>query len=97
MSEFLRLWGLIILIAVILIGLSIWLMKKFKEHPLTKYIPTLAIWMLSIIFFLYGRFFAESMQDLGYYVMAMITGLATFIVMIFTLIIDNLQNRRRLK
>jgi predicted tellurium resistance membrane protein TerC len=97
MSEFLRLWGFIILVAVILIGLSIWLMKKFKAHPMTKYMPTLAIWMLSIILFIYGRFFAESMQDLGYYVMSMITGLATFIVMIATLVIDNLRNRRRIK
>lgn len=95
MNEFVRFWGLVLVVVAILVVISIFLMKKFKKHPVYKYIPTLAIWLLSVFFFVMAVFFAQPMQDLGYFVMAMITGAATFISLILTIVISKIMERKK--
>jgi predicted tellurium resistance membrane protein TerC len=95
--EALRFWGLVLLVVVLIVGLTILLMRIFEKRPMVKYIPTIIIWLLSIFLFIMGRFFAEPMQDLGYYVMAMITGVATFIALIITIFIEKAQTKKRKK
>jgi hypothetical protein len=88
MDAFLRFGGLVILIVAVLVGITILLMKKFKNKIIIKVLPTILAWVISIIFFIMGAFFAQPMQDLGYYVMAMITGMSAFITLVVTIIID---------
>jgi hypothetical protein len=95
MGEFLRFWGLIALVASIVIALTILLIKRFKKVGLYKYIPTIVIWLISLSFLLYSLFFAEPMQDLGFLVASMITGIATFITLIVTITIDVTMKRRK--
>ena len=97
MSAFLRFWGLVVLIVTILVLVTIFLMKKFNDKDIAKYIPTFMMWAISIIFFVIATFFAQPMQDLGYFVMSMITGLATLITLIITIIITKVQDRKRKK
>ncbi len=95
MSEFLRFWGLVALVVAIVTVLTILLIKRFKKVGLYKYIPTIVIWLISLFFLLYSLFFAEPMQDLGFLVLSMITGIATFITLIVTIIIDVIMKRKK--
>lgn len=95
MSESIRFYGPILLIAIIFITISILLMKKFKKKSIYMYLPTIVLWLVSVFLFTFAIFFAEPMQDLGYIVMAMITGLATFITLIVTIVIDIYRKRRK--
>lgn len=95
--------GLVLVVALIVVGLSLLLMRIFKSSPMIKYIPVFLIWILSITLFIMGRFFAQPMQDLGYYVMSMITGMATFVALIVMIILEraerikNDKNRKKKK
>lgn len=97
MSEIIRFWGHVLIIVALLVVLSIILMKKFRKHIYYRYIPTVLIWILSLILFVFAIVFAKPMQDLGYFVMALITGVATFISLIITIIIDTYQKKKHKK
>jgi uncharacterized membrane protein len=72
-------------------------MRKFKGKTMVIYIPTLTIWLISIMFFIMAIMTTESMRDLGYFVMSMITGIATFITLIATIIISKYRQRKVIK
>lgn len=97
MSTFFRMAGLIGLLVSVLGIITILLMRKFRNNAIMRYIPTLIIWLVSIVFLVMAIFFAEPMQDLGYLVMAMITGIATFITLVITIVISKRQSRKNIK
>jgi uncharacterized membrane protein len=94
MSEFLRFWGLVVVVVICLVSITVALMKIFEKTSIAKYIPTLAMWLISIIFLVMAVFFSEPMQDLGYLIASMITGVATFITLIVTLFIIKYKEKR---
>jgi len=61
----------IFVIGIILVLLVIYLNKKFKNKFII-YIPSIVNFVLGLVFFIWGNFFAESMQDLGMFVLTMI-------------------------
>ncbi|MDD2203270.1 MAG: hypothetical protein PHD78_02675 [Bacilli bacterium] len=95
MSELLRFWSLVIVVVICLVGITIALMKKYKEAAIAKYIPTLVMWLVSIFFLVMAILSSESMKDLGYLIMSMITGLATFITLIITLCIIKYNEKKQ--
>ncbi|MFA5407512.1 MAG: hypothetical protein WC343_01945 [Bacilli bacterium] len=87
-------WIMIGAVTLITLGISLLLKLLFKKKAIIKYIPIFVVWLLSAILFGYGLFFAEAMQDLGYYVMAMITGLSSLIDLIALIIIDYITKNK---
>ena len=77
-----------ILVIVLIFGLIVFFFFFKSNKSFVWYVPTLILWLISIIFFIMAKFFALPMQDLGYLVMAMITGIASFLTLIVTLIIS---------
>lgn len=94
MNDVLRFWIPVIVGAIVLAGISIVLMKRFKEKPICKYIPSLMIWLISFILFIYAIFFAPPMADIGYMIMSMMLGIATFLSFVVTMIIDAHQRNK---
>lgn len=94
MNDVLRFWGPVIVGIIVLVIISIGLMKKFKEKTICKYIPSLMLWLASFILFIYAFFFAKPMADIGYMIISMILGIATFLSFVVTMIIDTHQRKR---
>ncbi|MDD2470029.1 MAG: hypothetical protein PHI22_03795 [Bacilli bacterium] len=85
---------LMILITAGVSGITSFLMKKFKGKPLTKYFPTFAIWFISFISFMLGTFYAEPIEDLAFWIISIVTGLATIFVLIATIAISRVQEKK---
>lgn len=94
MSDMIRFWSPVLVISAILVTISIVLMKILKNKPLYMYVPSLMIWLVSIALFIYAIFFARPMEDIGFLVMAMIAGIATFIVFVLTMVLDVARKRK---
>jgi hypothetical protein len=95
MSEMWRFWGLVLLAIAIIIIISMILMKIFKKTKIVAIIPSLLVFVLSIILFIKGRFFSYAMEDLGYYIMSMIIFLAAIITLSTTLIILKIKENKK--
>jgi hypothetical protein len=72
-------------------------MKTVKNKFIAKTIPTLIMWIVSFLLFLYAILFAEPMQDLGYLIMAMILGTSSLISLVIIIIIDSINKRKAKK
>jgi hypothetical protein len=97
MSNTIRFWGLVLISAVILILITIFLMKTVKNKFIAKTMPTLMMWSVSFLLFLYAMLFAKPMQDLGYLVMAMILGTSSLISLVIIIIVDIINKRKTKK
>ncbi len=97
MNDIIKFWGSVIIITVILVIITICLMKKFKHKPIRKYIPGLMIWFVSIILLIIAIFFSKPIEDLGYFIMSMITGLICLIVIIITVLFDYITKQKTKK
>ena len=91
MNEMWRFWGLVLLVIIMMATISIILMKIFKKNKLISLIPAFLLLLVSISTFIKGRFFSCSLQDLGYYVMSMITFLASLVTLIIPLAIMKMK------
>jgi hypothetical protein len=78
-------WALII-IAAAMVFLIIFLDKKVKNKFLL-YIPSIVMFILGIIFFIWGNFYAEPMQDLGMFLLTMICMVIAIITSITALVL----------
>lgn len=74
------------IVVTILIPVLFLLNKKIKQK-FVIYLPSIIMFCLGIIFYLWGKFYAEPMQDLGMYVVSLICTVVAIILAIIALII----------
>lgn len=82
---------LMVIALIIAIMLPVILIKiKFKSKYL-MYIPVIVVFVLSIIFYILGKFFSQSMQDLGMYIMSLICLVSSIVSTIIVLLIARIK------
>jgi drug/metabolite transporter (DMT)-like permease len=89
-----RFLGLTLVSVALLTLVTIFLMKVIKNKFIAKTMPTIMMWLVSLLLFLYAILFAEPMQDLGYLVMAMILGTSSLVTLVIIIVIDNINKRK---
>ncbi len=90
----------IMIIAVAMVLLVIFLDRKVK-NKFFLYIPSMVMFILGIIFFIWGNFYAQPMQDLGMFLLTMICMVIAVITSITALILryidikkNNIKNKK---